>query len=111
MIRSFDYAAAVARRRSQSSHAHLGDAQVGAYLDDFVERATESFLAGYREALAADAGEAPVPVSQELLDLFLIEKAAYEVAYEAANRPTWIDIPLHGLARRTRHILGLEATA
>jgi len=47
----------------------------------------------------------------ELLDLFLIEKAAYEVAYEAANRPTWIDVPLHGLARRTRHLLGVEALA
>ena len=42
----------------------------------------------------------------ELLDLFLIEKAAYEVVYEAANRPTWIDVPLHGLAVRTRHLLG-----
>ena len=31
--------------------------------------------------------------------LFLIEKAAYEVAYEAANRPAWIDVPLHGLAQ------------
>ena len=34
-----------------------------------------------------------------LLSLFLIEKAAYEIAYEAANRPAWIDVPLHGLAR------------
>jgi maltose alpha-D-glucosyltransferase/alpha-amylase len=34
-----------------------------------------------------------------LLELFLIEKAAYEICYEAANRPTWIGIPLHGLAR------------
>ena len=37
--------------------------------------------------------------SERLLDLFLIEKAAYEIAYEAANRPTWIDVPLRGLAR------------
>jgi maltose alpha-D-glucosyltransferase/alpha-amylase len=46
-----------------------------------------------------------------LLNLFLIEKAAYEVTYEAANRPTWVDVPLHGLARRTRLLLGLEAVA
>jgi maltose alpha-D-glucosyltransferase/alpha-amylase len=46
-----------------------------------------------------------------LLDLFLIEKAAYEVVYEAANRPAWIDVPLHGLARRVRHLLGIEALA
>ena len=40
MIRSFDYAAAVVRRRSQASHAHLADEQVNALLDSFVERAT-----------------------------------------------------------------------
>ena len=34
-----------------------------------------------------------------LLDLFLLEKAAYEVAYEAANRPDWIAVPIAGLAR------------
>ena len=35
----------------------------------------------------------------DLLKLFLIEKAAYEVCYEAANRPGWLDVPLLGLAR------------
>jgi hypothetical protein len=29
--------------------------------------------------------------------LFGLEKAAYEVAYEAENRPTWLPVPLHGL--------------
>ena len=53
MIRSFDYAAAVVKRRSQASHAHLPDEQVSAFLDSFVERATEAFLAGYREAVAS----------------------------------------------------------
>jgi maltose alpha-D-glucosyltransferase/alpha-amylase len=33
------------------------------------------------------------------------------VVYEAANRPAWIDVPLHGLARRTRILLGFEAVA
>ncbi len=50
-------------------------------------------------------------MESELLDLFLIEKAAYEVVYESANRPSWIDVPLHGLAARTRHLLGIEAVA
>jgi maltose alpha-D-glucosyltransferase/alpha-amylase len=111
MIRSFDYAAAVVKRRSQSSHAHLADEQVNPFLDSFVERATESFLTGYRQAIASAGEQAPIAVNPELLDLFLIEKAAYEVVYEAANRPTWIDVPLHGLARRIRHLLGVEAVA
>ena len=37
--------------------------------------------------------------SRNLLDLFLIEKAACEIAYEAAHRPTWIGVPIAGLAR------------
>ena len=111
MIRSFNYAAAVVARRSQASHAHLSDKQVSEFLESFVERATEAFLAGYREAGKASAVQPGVTIHEELLDLFLIEKAAYEVVYEAANRPTWIDVPLHGLARRTRHLLGIEAAA
>jgi len=111
MIRSFDYAAAVVKRRSQSSHAHLAEEQVNAFLHSFVERATESFLAGYRDAVASAGEQTRISVTAELLDLFLIEKAAYEVVYEAANRPTWIDVPLHGLARQTCRLLGIEAVA
>ncbi len=33
----------------------------------------------------------------ELLRLFLLEKALYEVIYELNNRPDWLDIPLRGL--------------
>jgi maltose alpha-D-glucosyltransferase / alpha-amylase len=40
-----------------------------------------------------------------LLDFFLIEKAAYEVTYEAANRPTWLTIPVGGLARIANRLL------
>jgi maltose alpha-D-glucosyltransferase/alpha-amylase len=111
VIRSFDYAAAVVRRRASASHAHLPDEQVAAFLESFVDKATDSFLAGYRGAVAPAGAAAPSAVNMELLDLFLIEKAAYEVVYEAANRPTWIDVPLHGLAGRVRHLLGIEAIA
>jgi maltose alpha-D-glucosyltransferase/alpha-amylase len=95
MIRSFDYAAAVVKRRSQASQAHVADPSRDAFLQTFAERSTQSFLAAYRTALPVqdEADE------ENLLRLFLIEKAAYEIAYEAANRPTWIDVPLHGLAR------------
>jgi maltose alpha-D-glucosyltransferase/alpha-amylase len=111
VLRSFAYAAAVVKRRSLASHAHLQDDKVAAFLDSFVARSTEAFTAGYREAIASTDAEAPISLVSELLDLFLIEKAAYEVVYESANRPTWIDVPLHGLAARTRHLLGIEAVA
>jgi maltose alpha-D-glucosyltransferase/alpha-amylase len=103
MLRSFDYAAAVVDRKSRESHAHLPEARRVAFLESFVARATESFLAGYREAVG--------PVDQALLDLFLLEKAAYEIVYEAANRPTWIDVPLRGLARVAESLLHAEAAS
>ena len=33
----------------------------------------------------------------QLLDLLILEKALYEICYEAANRPAWLSIPLNGV--------------
>ena len=33
---------------------------------------------------------------QVLLDIYLLEKAFYELGYELHNRPEWVRIPLHG---------------
>jgi maltose alpha-D-glucosyltransferase/alpha-amylase len=98
LLRSFDYAVAAASTRAEGpAQSAPGKAAV---LDRFAANASEAFLAAYREVHAespwpwvTEAGEAA------LLDLFLIEKAAYEICYEAANRPAWIGIPLHGLER------------
>ena len=103
LLRSFDYAVAAA-----SSHSE-GPAQnapaKAAVLDRFASNASKAFLAAYRAAHAESpthwVAEASEPA---LLDLFLLEKAAYEICYEAANRPGWIGIPLHGLAVIAEHI-------
>ena len=34
---------------------------------------------------------------QQLLELFLIEKALYELRYEINMRPDWVGVPLRGL--------------
>ena len=75
-------------------------------LDRFAANASEAFLAAYR-AVHAESPHQWVTEADEpaLLDLFLIEKAAYEICYEAANRPSWIGIPLHGLARIAARIV------
>ena len=102
MIRSFDYAAAVVKRKSLASHAHVADPSRDAFLRSFVERGTQCFLNGYLDAFpATDA-----TMEKNLLQLFLLEKAGYEIAYEAANRPTWIDVPLHGMAQLVTQLIG-----
>ena len=60
--------------------------------------ASAAFMAGY---LAA-AGQAPfVPGAagemQALLDVYLLDKAVYELAYELNNRPAWVRIPIEGI--------------
>jgi maltose alpha-D-glucosyltransferase/alpha-amylase len=37
-----------------------------------------------------------------LLDVFILEKAVYEIAYELNNRPDWVRIPLRGILRLLR---------
>ena len=96
VLRSFDYAAAMALHGWTDS-AEGAQARAEALTSAFRRLAAKTFLDGYREA----GGQ----VDEALLDLFLLEKAAYEVAYEAANRPEWLETPLHGLAAAADHLL------
>ena len=34
-----------------------------------------------------------------LLDAFELDKALYEVSYEARNRPDWVSIPVNAIER------------
>ncbi|WBU38375.1 maltokinase N-terminal cap-like domain-containing protein [Homoserinibacter sp. YIM 151385] len=77
MLRSFDYAAGFS-----------GD-QDGRW----AQGAREAYLAGLR-----DAG-VDLEQNGELLAALELDKALYEVAYEARNRPDWIGIPLAGAER------------
>jgi maltose alpha-D-glucosyltransferase / alpha-amylase len=73
-------------------------------LERFRTDATAAFLKSYRTAATSVGGI----WNSRLLDLLLLEKAAYEINYEAANRPQWLPIPLAGMARLARGILGEE---
>jgi maltose alpha-D-glucosyltransferase/alpha-amylase len=103
MLRSFDYAAATVGSHQEPLSAALPptlSARRDALLTCFRNVASETFLQAYLEV----ANNAPHPwVSPEqfyaLVDFFQLERAAYEVGYEAANRVAWIDLPLAGLAR------------
>ncbi len=104
LLRSLHYAAATTGQ-SPSAHAHADAA--AAALARFVEDMSAQFLTAYRAvALNADPNT-PVDAEAEsaLLDLFLLEKAAYEICYEVANRPTWLPIPLRGFAEIAARLL------
>jgi maltose alpha-D-glucosyltransferase / alpha-amylase len=106
LLRSLSYASAAAQSTTESAPAQTADRK-RALFERMRVNAEESFLLQYREAVA----QSPEPIAGEstyaaLLDLFLIEKAAYEIRYEAANRPTWIGLPLRGLASLASRLLG-----
>jgi len=101
LVRSIDYAGATLIESKGVVTAPVDEAQRDRLVAEFRRRATRAFLQEYWAARGVSAGAQ----EQALLDLFLIEKAAYEIAYEAANRPTWIGVPLAGLARLTEPIV------
>jgi maltose alpha-D-glucosyltransferase/alpha-amylase len=110
LLRSFDYAVAVAGGRAAGpAQTSPGQSRV---LERFADDAASAFLAAYR-AVHAESPRRWVGAAEEpaLLDLFLLEKAAYEVCYEAANRPAWLEIPVNGLARIAPRIIAATGAA
>ena len=97
ILRSFDYALSASRR---TGGVVLSD-RYQTFSEQFGREIPRRLIDGYRAALAA-APAGVAPASQDaaqddaLLQLFLLEKAAYEIAYEAANRPEWLSVPLAG---------------
>jgi len=108
LLRSLDYAAAVATANETSAAATAAPMERRAALfRQWRQETAKAFLASYR-AVEAEAPQPWVPAEAEaaLLDLFLVEKAAYEVRYEAANRPQWIGVPIRGLAALADRLAG-----
>jgi maltose alpha-D-glucosyltransferase/alpha-amylase len=89
LLRSFDYAAAATLDPKRITAARVPDEQRVEFVTRLRDGAKRAFLEAYRASGGSD--------SADLLDLFLIEKAAYELLYEAANRPSWLPIPMQGL--------------
>jgi maltose alpha-D-glucosyltransferase/alpha-amylase len=102
MLRSFDYAAAHAEREAKQAKGGEGLARVAHILDEFRKASRQKLLEGYERGL----GRAFTEREWALLDLLMLEKAAYEVCYEAAYRPDWLAVPLHSLSA-----LGASVTA
>jgi maltose alpha-D-glucosyltransferase/alpha-amylase len=107
MLRSFCYASATVAAETGDAGAR-GVTYTADLVQQFRVRAQAAFLTAYRDALAA--ADLSVTHDEEtfaaLLELFLLEKGAYEIRYEAANRPGWIGVPLRGLSDLVDQSLG-----
>jgi maltokinase len=92
MIRSFHYAAASTVRDLEPGPDEAAQAAYRA--EEWVSHNVTGFLAGYTEERGAPVS----PAEQLLLDAYIADKAVYEAAYEARNRPAWLGIPLAALS-------------
>ena len=99
LIRSFDYAASNLVKHRHTPRGPITEHRIDHLRDLFRAEAEQAFTAAYRAGNPEEVSE------QNLLDLFILEKAAYEICYEAANRPAWLDVPLQGFAGVARRLL------
>jgi maltose alpha-D-glucosyltransferase/alpha-amylase len=103
MLRSFQYAAysSYFSRIGAMSVSPEESARLRRWADFWAFWVCAAYLGSY----IVYAGGAPfMPTSradlETLLEVFVLEKAVYEVGYEMNNRPTWLGIPLSGILRQ-----------
>jgi predicted trehalose synthase len=88
MLRSFSYVTAGARLLRGVSVP-----------DEWEDRARDAFLAGYFERAEPSLLPPGEAATRQLLAVFELEKAVYELRYELDNRPDWASIPVAGICR------------
>jgi maltokinase len=96
MLRSFDYAAhhLLANMMPMSVEPAGSTELMVARAAEWAARNRDAFCRGYAEVTGYDPR-----AETTVLRAFEIDKAVYEVGYEAANRPSWLSIPLNACAR------------
>ncbi len=92
MLRSFDYAAHHSVREPDG-----GTVRREFRAGEWAQRNSAALCDGYAAGSGSDPRE-----SGALLRAYEVDKAIYEVVYEARNRPTWLSLPLNAIRRLTQ---------
>ncbi len=88
MLRSFAYVVSAAEiMRGQRAPEDFEDRARRTFIEHYFARIEPSLLPGGETAIL------------NLLSIFELEKAIYELSYELDNRPEWLPIPVAGIAR------------
>ena len=97
MLRSFHYSIYMGKVENESKMPG-SDELLKPWLDAWYRIVEKIFLESY---LKTSGNAAFIPENEnqlhELLDVYVIEKAVYELDYEFNNRPDWLHVPLSGL--------------
>ncbi len=99
MLRSFSYAAYSGLIRVLTRRP--GDAdRLEPWARVWQQSVCSAFLHAYRLTMrAAESSLVPADAEafEQLLEVFVLDKALYELVYELNNRPAWVRIPLAGI--------------
>ena len=97
MVRSFSYAAYASLLNYTARHPE-GFSRLEPWAQLWERSVVNEFLRAYRHS-AQGAMFCPVDAVDfhSLLNVFLLDKALYEVLYELNSRPSWVRIPLMGI--------------
>jgi maltose alpha-D-glucosyltransferase/alpha-amylase len=100
--RSIDYAISAALDRAAATPGEE-KAKLAARLRLWTQQLVEAYWRSYRDALTDERlWPRDEEQSRQLLDVFMLEKAFYEIEYELTNRPGWVGIPLEATLRILR---------
>jgi trehalose synthase len=97
MIRSFAYAAEFYLKKNvlkEQDPLHAEEC-----LSNWATWAGVEYLNAYLERMGGRLLPSQLSQIEMLLEMFILEKALYEIGYELRSRPEWVDIPLRGALR------------
>ena len=104
MIRSFNYATFGVIFNDKLNKKYSIEKMMP-WVKDWEQNTVKAFLKGYTDEIkGCPSYPANDDAAKKMLDLFVMEKALYEVVYEVANRPDWLPVPIMGLYR----LMGLD---
>jgi len=97
MLRSFDYARAVALDRASARRPEARE-RLAASFEAWQEQTRTAFLVGYDAGIdGASCRPRSNRDTERLIAFFELEKALYELRYELDNRPAWVGMPIDGI--------------
>ena len=96
MLRSLHYAAEIGLRE----YGHEADSEIRELAEAWENHNRARFLDGYLSCAGVEKVlQAADAARTKVLAAFELDKAVYEVAYEASYRPEWVGIPLSAVQR------------
>ena len=94
MLRSFDYAARSALKRTAADQL---SELIEAAANGWRKEASRTFLESYAASVAGSGLYGDWAAARRLLEFFLLEKSCYELRYELDHRPDWAHMPISSL--------------